>query len=54
MDAAVGTEQPKETYWDRMKEYFHAHNKSGNERSAISLRPVGLLSPWIAQRGPNV
>ena len=38
MDAAVGTEQPREQYWDRMKEYFDANNTSGNERSAISLR----------------
>jgi hypothetical protein len=30
MDAVVGAEQPKDTYWVRMKEYFDAHSTSGN------------------------
>jgi hypothetical protein len=37
MDAAVGTEHPREQYWDTMKEYFDANNNSGNERSTTSL-----------------
>jgi hypothetical protein len=33
----VGTEQPKDTYWRRMKEYFYVCNKSANERMMISI-----------------
>ena len=38
MDASVGTDQTRDTYWFRMKEYFDKHNTSGNERSDRSLR----------------
>ena len=38
MDPTIGTEQTRETYWMRMKEYFDAHNTSGNERTNRSLR----------------
>ncbi|PNT72945.1 glutathione S-transferase T3 [Brachypodium distachyon] len=38
MDVAVGTEQPKDLYWVRIKEYFGEYNQSGNERTTTSLR----------------
>jgi hypothetical protein len=38
MDATVGTDQSRDTYWDRMKEYFDKYNKSGIERTDRSLR----------------
>ena len=38
MDATVGTDQNRDTYWDRMKVYFVKRNKSGNERTVRSLR----------------
>ena len=37
VDVLVGTEQPMNTYWDRMKEFFDARNKSDNDRAAASL-----------------
>ena len=43
MDPAVGTNQTKDTYFVRMKEYFDANNTRGNERSNRSLR-----SHWSA------
>jgi hypothetical protein len=36
-DPAVGTEQAGDTYWERMKEFFDAHNPHGNERSSKSI-----------------
>uniref|UniRef100_A0A8I7BDV2 Myb/SANT-like domain-containing protein n=1 Tax=Hordeum vulgare subsp. vulgare TaxID=112509 RepID=A0A8I7BDV2_HORVV len=38
MDATVGGDQSRDTYWDRMKEHFDTHNKSGIERTNRSLR----------------
>ena len=38
MDPAIGTDQTKDTYWMRMKEYFDARNTSGTERTDRSLR----------------
>ena len=38
MDATVGTDQTRDTYWLRMKEFFDTHNKSGIERTERSLR----------------
>lgn len=38
LDPAVGTEQPKDTYWRRMKEFFDARNNTGNVRTVISIR----------------
>ena len=38
LDASVATAQTYNTYWDRMKVYFDARNKSGVERSNRSLR----------------
>lgn len=38
LDAAVATAQTFNAYWDRMKEYYDTHNKSGIERSNRSLR----------------
>ena len=38
MDASVGTDQTRDTYWMRMKEYFDLHNKSENDRTDRSLR----------------
>ena len=38
MDPTTGSDQTRETYWMRMKEYFDANNTSGNERSVRSLR----------------
>jgi hypothetical protein len=38
MDPTTGSDQTRETYWMRMKEYFDAHNTSGNEQSVRSLR----------------
>jgi hypothetical protein len=38
MDATVGTDQTKDTYWLRMKEFFDTHNTSGIERTERSLR----------------
>jgi hypothetical protein len=38
LDPAVGTEQPKDTYWARVKEFFDLHNEGGNERTAASIR----------------
>jgi hypothetical protein len=37
MDAGVGIDQKFDTYWARMKEFFHSHNKSGYERIDIYL-----------------
>jgi hypothetical protein len=37
MDPTTSTDQTKETYWMRMKEYFDANNTSGNEHTARSL-----------------
>jgi hypothetical protein len=37
LDAAVGVEQNKDTYWKRMWEFFVARNKSGNERTSASI-----------------
>jgi hypothetical protein len=38
MDLLVGMNQSRDTYWMRMKDYFDAHNPSGNERTDRSLR----------------
>ncbi|KAE8819534.1 putative receptor protein kinase ZmPK1 [Hordeum vulgare] len=38
MDTTVGGDQSRDTYWDRMKEYFDERNKSGIERTNRSLR----------------
>ena len=38
MDATVATDQTRDTYWSRMKEYFDARNKSGIERTDRSLQ----------------
>ena len=38
MDAAVGTDQTRDTYWLRMKEYFDKLNTSGIDRPERSLR----------------
>jgi hypothetical protein len=38
MDATVGADQNRDTYWARMKEYFDKRNKSGIERTDRSLR----------------
>ena len=38
LDAAVATDQTRDTYWDRMKEYFDARNTSGIDRTDRSLR----------------
>jgi hypothetical protein len=43
MNPAVGTDQTKDTYWIRMKEYFDANNLSGIDRTERSLR-----SHWSA------
>ncbi|KAK1661087.1 hypothetical protein QYE76_049246 [Lolium multiflorum] len=37
MDPTTGSDQTRETYWMRVKEYFDANNASGNERSVLSL-----------------
>lgn len=37
LDAAMGTEQPGNTYWNRMTEYFNA-NTNGSRRSMESIR----------------
>ncbi|CAM0951309.1 unnamed protein product [Alopecurus aequalis] len=37
VDAATGTDQTRDTYWLRMKEYYDSLNTSGNERSGRSL-----------------
>ena len=51
MDPAVGTDQTKDTYWARMKEYCDANNTSENERSDRSLRSVGPSSMPIVKSG---
>lgn len=38
LDASIGTDQPMSTYWALMKEFFDAHNASGYDGSAASLR----------------
>ena len=38
MDANIGGDQSRDTYWVRMKEFFDGHNKSGIERTDRSLR----------------
>jgi hypothetical protein len=38
MDPSVGTDQSRDTYWIRMKEYFDANNTSGVRRTSRSLR----------------
>jgi hypothetical protein len=37
MDPSTSTDQTRETYWMRMKEYFDANNRSGNLRTMRSL-----------------
>jgi hypothetical protein len=39
MDPTTDTDQTRETYWMRMKEYFDANNTSRNERTMRSLQP---------------
>jgi hypothetical protein len=38
MDADIGTDQVRDIYRTRMKEYYGTHNKSGVERTDTSLR----------------
>jgi hypothetical protein len=38
IDPVVGTDETRDTYWVRMKEYFDARNTSGTERTDRSLR----------------
>jgi hypothetical protein len=39
LDPAVGTEQPKDTYWARVKEFYDLHKEEdAYERTAASLR----------------
>ena len=38
MDPVVGTDQNRDSYWVRMKEYFDARNNSGHDRTGRSLR----------------
>ena len=38
LDASIATAQTFNAYWDRMKEYYDTHNKSGIGRSNRSLR----------------
>jgi hypothetical protein len=38
MDPTTCTNQTRDTYWMRMKEYFDANNTIGNKRSMRSLR----------------
>ena len=40
MDPTDGTDQTRETYWARMKEYFDKYNKSGIECTDISSVPL--------------
>ena len=54
MDPAVGTDQTKDTYWARMKEYFDANNTSGNERSDRSLRSRWSLINADCQKWASV
>ena len=54
MDPAVGTDQTKDTYWARMKEYFDANNTSGNERSNRSLRSRWSLINQDCQKWGSV
>ncbi|KAE8820837.1 putative receptor protein kinase ZmPK1 [Hordeum vulgare] len=37
-DQSIGGDQSKDAYWNRMKEHFDLHNKSGVDRSTRSLR----------------
>jgi hypothetical protein len=37
MDPTTSTDQTRETYWMRIKEYFDANNTSRNERTMRSL-----------------
>ena len=53
MDATIATDQTRDTYWARMKEYFDANNVSGNERTNRSLRSRWSLinadyQKWVA------
>ena len=50
LDASVATAQTYNTYWDRMKVYFDARNKSGVERSNRSLRSRWSLINSDCQR----
>lgn len=38
MDANIRGDQSRDAYWDRMKEHFDLHNKSGIDRMGRSLR----------------
>jgi hypothetical protein len=38
LDPAIGTEQPKDAYWRRMKEFFDAPKKSANGQGEASIR----------------
>jgi hypothetical protein len=38
MDPTTGSDQTRETYWMRMKEFFDPNNTSGNEHTMRSLR----------------
>jgi len=54
MDPAVGTDQNRDTYWVRMKEYFDARNKSGIERTERSLRSRWSLISTDCQKWSGV
>ena len=53
MDPVVGTDQPRGTYWARMKEYFYECNTSGNERSDRSLRSWWSVINTDCQKWPG-
>jgi hypothetical protein len=38
MNPVVGTDQSRDNYWMRMKDYFDAHNTSGNEHRSLWSR----------------
>lgn len=54
VDAAVGTDQTRDTYWLRMKEYYDSLNTSGNERSERSLRSRWSLISTECQKWAGV
>jgi hypothetical protein len=40
MDPTIGSDQTRETYWIKWKEYFDANNTSGNECTMHSIKDL--------------
>jgi len=54
LDPAVGTDQNRDTYWERMKEFFDSYNQSVYERTKRSLRSRWSLIQTDCQKWAGV